>query len=366
MKLICDGLDLSDAVLKVVKAVSSKAVNPALECIKLKARENYLLLTATDTELTIEKKIKADIMAEGEILVSGRLFSEFVKKLVDSSIELNLTGGQLKINYMDSEGVFSVLPASEFPKLPGVAGQGFNIDTKDLRELITKVSFAASRDDSRPILKGILITTEADKITAVALDGFRLAICNRKLKNIPQNNARIIVPERILTEISKFLTDDKAVVTVGIDKSHIIMNVDNVMITARLLEGEFINYSAIVNVKNDKKITVSKPLLENSLERAAILFKNTSNNLVKCDVREKTLLITSNSEAGNIKETVAVKYEGQDILIAFNSRYLLDVLKSVADEFININIDTPFNPCTITPIKGDDYLYLVLPVRIFG
>ena len=366
MKLICDGLDLSDAILKVVKAVSSKAANPALEGVKLKAKEDYLLLSATDLELSIEKKIKADVKVEGEVLVAGRLFAEFVKKLNKEQIELSLINKQLKISYMDSEGALSCMNVDDFPMLPAIDEcESFTIVAKDLKDLINKVIFSASVDDTRPILKGCLFETEGDKIISVALDGYRLALCNKSIINSTKD-IKAVIPARALSEISKFISDDESVLKVFIQKNHIMINIDNTTIISRLLEGDFINYKMIIPNEFNSKVIAERLQFENSLERASILSKGDKNNLVKFDIKEKILTITSNSEAGNIKEKISVVLKGKDMLIAFNAKYFTDALKNIADEYITINFNSAVAPCIIRPTEGDEYLYLLLPVRIIN
>jgi DNA polymerase-3 subunit beta len=366
MKLLCNGLDLSDAVLKVVRAVSAKAINPVLEGIKLKAKDDYLLLSATDNELSIEKKIKADVSEEGEALVAGRLFADFVRKLNKEQIEINLVNKQLKITYMDSEGLLSCMGAEDFPRLPSMEeGDYFTILAKDFKELINKVIFSASSDDSRPILKGCLIETEGDNITGVALDGYRMALCNKKIIG-GSKDIKTVVPARALSEISKFITSDEEELKIYVQKNHILVNIDSATVTSRLLEGEFINYKMIIPKDFSSTVLTEKLQFEDSLERASILSKGDKNNLVKFDVKEKVLTITSNSEEGNIKENIAIDLKGKDILIAFNARYFIDALKNITDEYITMNFTSSVAPCIIRPVEGDEYLYLLLPVRIIN
>lgn len=174
MKLICNGNDLSDAVGKVFKAVGSKTTNPILESIKLKAESGALTLSATDQELFIEKSIPADVKIEGETLVPGRFFSEFVKKLNREQIELCLDeNSRLLIKYQGNEGALSCRPADEFPVMPDVSdAQHFVIIKNELKDLIGKIAFSVSLDDARPMLKGVNLEVEENTLTGVALDGY--------------------------------------------------------------------------------------------------------------------------------------------------------------------------------------------------
>lgn len=367
MKLVCDGLDLSDAVLKVVKAVSTKTTNPVLECIKLKAKEDYLLLSATDLELSIEKKIRADIKVEGEVLVTGRLFADFVKKLNREQIELNLSdGGQLIIGYIDSQGALTAMNAADFPELPKAGdSDSFTIQSKDFKDAVNKVIFSASTEDSRPVLKGCLLEVQGGKLTTVALDGYRLAMCKKEIISASAD-LKAIVPARTLSEMSRFISDDDVLLSVYIQKNHIMINIDSMTVFSRLLDGEFINYKLIIPQEYSSSVIIEKAHFEDSLERASILSKADKNNLIKFDVREKVMLITSNSEAGNIKENLSVKLDGKDILIAFNARYLTDAVKNIADQYICINFTSAVSPCIIVPTDSEEFLYLILPVRIIN
>lgn len=367
MKFICDGLDLTDAVLKVVKAVGTKSANPLLECIKLKAKEDYVVLSATDNELSIEKRIRADIKVEGELLVAGKLFADFVRKLNKEQIEFDLLpSGQLKIIYTDAEGILTSIDASEFPTFPEISvSDSFTILAKDFKDAAAKVISAASTEDSRPVLKGCLIEIDSGIMTAVALDGYRLALCKKPVVSA-SGQLSAIVPARTLWEIAKFVTDEQEHLTVYIQKNYIMAEVDNTVIFSRLLEGEFINYKLIIPSEFSSKVTMEKSHFEDSLDRASILSKSDKNNLVKLDVKENIMTITSNSEAGNIKENLLVKNEGKDILIAFNAKYLTEALKNINDKYISLNFTSPVSPCIIVPADNEEYLYLVLPVRIIN
>ena len=366
MKIICDGLDLSEAVLKVSKAAAVKTTNPVLEGIKLEAKKDTLTLTATDLEIAIEKKIRADVVREGEVLVPARYFSEFVKKLNNQQIELDVNEKkQLNIKYMDSEGILQCLPVEEYPKIGKVEdADHFIMLQPELKDLINKTVFAVSQEDSRPILKGCLWEIKDCKISAVALDGYRLSLVHKALEK-QTGEFTVIVPARSLTEIGKMLADDnKKAVTVCIYKNYLKVEIDNTIVTSRLLEGEFINYQQIIPTEFTTRVTIDRKQFENGLERASIVSKGDKNNLVKFDIRDKILSLTSASEIGNLKENLTVSLRGKDVLIAFNARYLSDCLRALSDDFITINLNSPVAPITIKPADGEEFLFLILPVRL--
>lgn len=370
MQILCEGLDLADAVLKVSKAIAVKTTNPVLEGIKLVAEDDTLTLFSTDLELSIEKKIKAEVKEEGSCVVPGKFFSEYVKKLTNDKIELTLEENNgLKIKYLDSEGYIQCFMESEYPDINLMDSQEYFAITKtNLKELINNVIFSVAIDDSRPILRGCLLEIGKDVIKAVTSDGYRLSLA-RKVLTYSNTETSCIVPDKSLREISKILDDSDEQINVYVNKNFLMVDQGDTKIITRLLEGEFLNYKQIIMASaKDTVITVNKAQIVDALERASLLSKIGQNNLVKFDIKEDVMLLTSNSEIGNVKEKISIVLEGKDLLIAFNARYFLEAFRTIDDEFVKINFQGPTNPCTITPVDGEkeEYLYLILPVRMIN
>ena len=366
MLLNCSGLELSDAFLRVSKALSNKPTNPILEGIKISAEDNELTLSATDTDLSIEKKIKADIKVEGETVVPGKFITEFVKKLSNSEIELEVNDkNQLLIRYDGNESIIQCYNVIEYPGFKKLkTDEWFGISQKDLKALISKTIFSVALDDSRPILKGVLFDIDQKEISAVALDGYRLARVKKKATaNVKK---QIVIPTRSLNEISKLLDDSDDIINVYIDSNAIMIDTVDTKIISRLLEGDFVNYKQIIPMNYETFVIVNKLQLEDALERVSLLSKVGQNNFVKFDIKEGAVQLTSNSEIGNIKEKISAVLNGKDVTIAFNPRFILESLKASNDEFIKLCLNTSSNPCVIVPTEGDEFLYLILPVRMFG
>lgn len=365
MKLICEGLDLSDAVLKVIRATAVRTTNPILEGIKLHASEDSLTLSATDLEISIEKTIPADVKIPGDTVVPGKFFADFVKKLSNEQIELSTTEqNTLKIKYTDSEGYLQCMNPEEFPIIKElVAPEKITLSPLELKDLIEKTIFSVAVDDARPNLKGCLFEVADNKMTAVALDGYRLAMVKTDVA-CTSNKLSFIVPGRCLGEIAKLISVTSDSIDVLVSQNHLLINDGSVKIITRLLEGEFINYKQVIPTTVSTTILVSKAQLEDGLDRASLLARMDKNNLVKFDIRDKILTLTSASNIGNVTENITISLEGKDLVIAFNARYLSDCMHSISDEFIKINFTSQIAPCTICSAEDDKYLYLILPVRI--
>lgn len=366
MKLICNGSDLSDAVGKVFKAVGSKTSSPILEGIKIKAEQGTLTLTATDLELAIEKVIVADVKIEGETVVPGKFFAEFVKKLTKEEIELSVIDkNKLKIRYTDSEGELACMNADDYPEIKELSDESsFAIKSADLRDLVNKIAFSVSTDDARPLLKGVLLEINNETVTGVALDGYRLA---RSVKPLISTTAQMhaIVPARCLVEIARLLdaTDDK--VTVSIHKNYLLVNLGHTKITTRLLDGDFINYKQLIPQSFFTVVTLPKERFESGLERAMLLARDDKNNEVRFDIKENFMQLSSNCETGNIEEKIVTKMDGVDLVIAFNARYYMELLRYVEEDTVTIKFTDHVSPCVVVPSDGsDDFLYLILPVRM--
>ena len=364
MKLKCHGLELSEAISKVIKASSSNKNLPILEGIKLTAKDNLLELTATDLEITISNSINAQVIEAGEVLVPSKIFSDLVRKLTSETIEIKLVENSINIKYMDSESNISCMNIDEYPKVTEVNEDlKFAIEEKDLKDIITKTIFSASTTDLRPILKGCLFSIKNSKLTLVAIDGYRLAICKKKLIYCSTMAKELIVPARSLNEIARILKDDKKEISVIASENQIMFDLGDTKIISLLMRGDYIIYKNLIGEKPTTEVTVVKEQLYMSLDRAASVSKYEKNNTLKLDISEDIIKIASASDLGNVNEKVISALKGRDIIVIFNAKYLLDCLSVIDDEYIKLQFVSEMKPCIINPVEGDDYLYLILPMK---
>ena len=201
-----------------------------------------------------------------------------------------------------------------------------------------------------------------DKITGIALDGYRMAVCSKPIRST--SSFTFICPARSLAEISKIIGDDDEEIEIFIQKNYILINVDETKIITRLLDGDFINYKQVIPVSTTTVVTVAKRFLEEAIERASLLARLNKNNLITFDIKEDIMSVSSSSDLGNITEKISINTKGKELTVAFNARYFSESLKSISDEYVNINFTSPIAPCTITATENSEYLYLILPVRI--
>ncbi|MCL2755474.1 MAG: DNA polymerase III subunit beta [Firmicutes bacterium] len=364
MKLIVDGLDLAEAVATVSRAANAKTINPVLEGIKLTAKDGTLKLAATDLEIYLQKTVRADIKQEGEVIVPGRLFSEYVRKLEKTQINITSEGESVVITHDDNVCNFQCLLTEEYPDIVSLSAKPhFSIRSDAFRDLISKTVISAATDDSRPVLRGVLCEIEGEKLTAIALDGFRLSKVEKTIAN-HADNTNIIIPARSLDEVRKLLLDDNGEVNIIIENKFFQVNVGNTIFASRTIEGEFTNWRQIMPKTFVSEVVAERSAFAEAVERAGLLVRSDKINLVTLKVADKQILVTSTNEIGKINEKVNASLTGKDINISFNAKYLYDALKNINVEFIKISLTGIHSPSIITSAKEGDFVFLVLPVRM--
>lgn len=366
MKFTCSQLALTKALNTVSKAVSTRTTIPILKGILLSVKNEKLTLTASDLDLSIETTMDVSGSEDGELVVSAKLFSEIIRKLPNAIIKVEKDEKEnLNISCLSSDFSIVALPADEFPSI-GIVNEDKKIPVhRDiLKEVIKKTTFSASIDEKKGILVGCLLEFKNKEVVMVALDGFRMAVAKESISFDEERT--IVVPARILSEIYKIITDtiDQEEIILILDEKKMEIKTEETRIIARLMEGEFIKYADIIPKTHKTRTVLDREELLNSIERASLLAKEGKNNLIKVSVLAGKMEITSRSEEGHVKEEVPAEVEGEEIVIGFNSKYVLDVLKAISDEEIVFEMTTSTSPCLIKPVEGDRFVYLVLPVRI--
>lgn len=362
MKFICDGLSLSEAVVKTSKACAARTTAPIMECLKISAKNEEIVLLATDGELSIRKTLKAEVFEEGETCVPGKLFADFIGKL--SELEITVQTGErgMEIVYGESVSNMQTLPAEEFPKIDFEIGENYFVMKQGaLKRVISETVFCCAQDDSRPILKGCLFDLK-DKLYVTALDGYRLAYSSTEILT-KSDEKKVICPARTLTEISRMLSDDDADVTVYTQGGMLLVGIGDMTIVSRLYQGEFIRKESVLPPAFATEVTLSRAELTQSVERAAILIRGDKNNLVTFEIGGNLVKITSASDVGKVAETVKAETVGKDLTISMNAKFLLDALRVLDEETAVLSFNGAISPFIVQNREKKESLYLILPVR---
>lgn len=361
MKFIAEGLTLSEAVTKVSKACAVRTTAPILECIKLTATLGGVALLATDGELSIRKEIKAEVLEEGEICVPGKLFADFSSKLAEEEISLSTGERGVELKYRDSVSYMQALSAEDFPKIDLEVGEDrFRMKSEEFKKIIAETAFCCAQDDSRPILKGCLMTF-GDKLEAVALDGYRLAVSEADI--LEKSSAlSIVCPARTLTEIARMLGDGEEI-ALYTQKGMLMAGAGGLTLVSRLYLGDFIKKENVIPTSFSTVARLSRAQLMASAERANILNRGDRNNLVTLEISHEGVRISSTSDYGNVCEPVSADVEGKELTISMNAKFLLDALKALTEEQVVISFNGPVSPFILQNVQEKHSLYLILPVR---
>lgn len=364
MNIICSKQKLQEGISIVTKAITGKTTMPVLEGIYIKATKEELTLIGSDIDVSIETKVEADVIQEGSIVIDSRIFSEIIRKLPNSEVKIEISENDL-IQITCEKSVFNLvfMNSSDYPSLPSI-NEDISVEVPQnlLKNMIKGTSFAIAQDETRPILQGILFEVKNRELNLVALDGYRLAVRNELLD--VDNNIEVVIPGKTLNEVSKILEDNNDIVKITFTNNHILFNINNTKIISRLLDGKFVNYVSLLPQEYKLLVNVKKQELQQGIERASLMAKDGNSNLIRLDVQEDILVITSNSQLGKVREEVNINLQGEGVQIAFNSRYLLDVLKNMEDDDVVIEMTSSVSPCVIKGRNSNSSKYLVLPVRL--
>ena len=365
MKFTCQGLDLADAIQKVVKAAAVRTTNPILECVKIVAEEEKLTLTCTDLELTITKVINADVKDAGVAVIPAKFFSDFASKISGEQLEFTLRDKTLDVNYGENTAYFQCQDASEFPEPKTLDNpESVEIRSDSFKDLVTKASVAVAQDDSRPMLRGILLEVLKDEMHGIALDGVRMALINKKT-SAHTAEFGIVVSARCLLEITRLLPDSDEIIKICTQKNHLQINLGDTILLTRLMgmQSDYVSYRQILSNEYFTTININRRHLLDTIERAGLLSRVDRNFTVKYEITGKDMVINSESELGNITEHLQTTHAGQDLKIEFNGRLFSESLRVISDEFVQIKFGSPMQPCVILPQEGNEFLYLVLPMH---
>ena len=364
MKLVCKKANLLNGVQTVNKAVPGKTTMPILECILIDASKGEIKLTASDMELSIETVIDGDIVEKGIIALDAKIFSEIVRKLPDNVItietdkELNtvITCEKSKFNIVGKSGEdFSYLPEME-------RENSVVISQFTLKEVIRQTIFSIADNENNKMMTGELFEIKDNQLKVVSLDGHRISLRNIQLKD-SYDYIKVVVPGKTLNKISNILTGeaDKDVVIYFTDK-HILFEFDKTIVLSRLIEGDYFKIDQMLSNDYETKIKINKREFLNCIDRATLLVKEGEKKPIIMNVTDGNIELKINSTIGSMNENIDISKEGKDIMIGFNPKFLIDALKVIDDEEIDIYMVNPKAPCIIRDHESS-YLYLILPVN---
>ena len=365
MKIICNKSDLQNGVQIVSKAVPSNTTMSILECILIEASNGIIKMTANDMELGIETVLKGSIVEEGMVALESKMLVDLVRKLPDGEItiqtdekyEATIICGKLKFKINGRSGEdFSYLPVIE-------RNEAVVISMFTLKEVIRQTIFSIGISESNKIMSGIHIMITGDQLKVTSLDGHRISIRNIKLKN-NYNDKEVIVPGKTMTEISKIIGGDADKdVSIYLSSSHIIFEFDDTVVVSRLIEGKYFSVDKMLSSDYETKISVNRKEISDSIDRSMLFSKEGNKKPIVLNITDGSLEIKVNSPLGSMDDEIEIEKQGRDIMIGFNPKFMIDAMKVIDDETVDMYFVNPKAPCYIKD-ANESYIYMILPVNL--
>lgn len=363
MKINVLRTDLSNAVSNVSRVVSTKATIPALEGILIKAYGQTLSISGYDLEIGMTTSIEATVQQEGEIVVSAKLFSEIVRKLPEEIVCIETD--ERMITYITSgnaEYQIVGMASVEYPDLPSIEeNETIALKGDILKEMIRQTVYAVSDNMAKPIYTGSLFEIKDKILKIVAIDGYRMAI---RQENVDSDvNSDFVVPGKTQQEILKLINDESEV-SMSIGTRHILFKIKNYSVISRLIEGSFIDYKTTIPKESKTEVIVNTRKIINSVDRMALLNSDKIKTPVRCNILNDEIKLSCSSAVGKANDIISAPVIGEEVEIGFNNRYLLDALKNIECDEVKLLLNGSISPMVIKPVKGDNFISLIVPMRI--
>ena len=368
MKIKTNKDSLLRGIQVVQNAVSSKNTLPILSHILLEAKKNEIHLTATDLEIGISVKVDGEVIEDGVTTVPARKFSEIIKELpAQENIHITLKKGQ-SVHIEAGKSYFRLvgLAKEDFPQLPEVSSAARHTDAikipqKKLKHMIQLTSFAMSHDESRYVLNGILFSFKDKSLKLVATDGRRLAIIEKEMPEMGSIKKEVILPMKTIQELNRNL-EEQGDIIFYFKENQLLINLGDIHISSRLIEGEYPNYEQVVPKKTKEELSLNTQDFLQAARRASILTNQESQSVKINIIKDRMIITKSTPDLGEAREEIEVSYKGAEFVIGFNPNFLIDALKNIDEENIKFSFIDPEKPAVIK--SGEDYTYIVLPMQV--
>ena len=364
MKLICSKSDLLNGLQIVSKAVPNKTTMSILECILVEAKNNVIKFTANDMELGIETIVEGNILQEGMIALDAKIFLDIVRKLPDNEVTIE-TDESFKTIITCEKAKFTIIGKSgeDFSYLPSIEKNDcVMISQFTLKEVVRQTIFSIADNDTNKIMTGELFDINGSELKVVSLDGHRISIRKIALKN-EYAPKKVIVPGKTLNEISKILAGDADKdVNIFFTQKHILFEFDQTVVVSRLIEGEYFRIEQMLSSDYETKVIINKKEFLNCIDRATLLVKEGDKKPIIINITDGSMELKINSIIGSMNEQIDIEKSGRDMMIGFNPKFLIDALRVIDDEEVDIYLVNPKAPCFIKDAQ-ENYIYLILPVN---
>jgi DNA polymerase-3 subunit beta len=366
LKLTTKREDLVSKLSIVSRAVSTRAATQALSGVLLSAEEGRVALAATDLDLGLETGLAAEVGEPGSVLLPGRLLAEVARSLPDQNVEIETREAEQDVEIRSGSSSFHlrVLPAEDFPKLPEMGESPLKIPAPALQESIDLVARAASRDDMRPVLTGVLVSAAGSEMTMVATDSYRLAVKRTELEADLGGEIEANIPARALRELGRILSSEGAEeARISLLPNQAVFEAGAILLSTRLIDGQFPNFRQLLPESYEHDVRLPRSDFLDVARRISQLAQR--NAPLRLSFRQGELTVAAETpDVGDAVETMPAAFDGEELEIGFNPEFLKEGIESVAGEEILLRLISPLRPGLLQPVEGEDFRYLVMPIRL--
>lgn len=365
MKFTCDRQTMWETVSNTSRAVITKSSVPALEGLLINAHPDSITITGYDLEIGISANMKANVEETGTIVINARLLSEIVRKIDSDTLSFSVKEN-LSVEIKGGNSTFTImgLHPDEYPVMPEITTENIvTISSQALKSCIDQTQFAISQISAKPINTGSLFDIENNNLTVVSVDGYRMAIRREKVKS--SGNLSFVIPGKTLSDLVKMIGEDEEETTINIGKKHAVFIANGYTVLTRQLEGQFMDYKGAIPKTPNTFIEVDVRKFADAVDRVSLLITDRLLSPLRIKFEENVITMKCNTIAGSAYDEAPCKREiGDDVVIGFNNKYLLEALKSSGCDKVIFKISGALSPLVIEPKEGDEFLFLVLPVKL--
>jgi len=367
MKFSVSKGELADALGVVGRALSSRSTLPILSGILISAgASGEVTLQATDLEISVKETLSlAGVERAGAAVLPGRLLTDVVRALPEAAVTIDVDKEMAAITCLHSSFALRVLPHEDFPKFPQVESETMvSLPADVVKETIKYVSKAVSRDETRPVLTGVLLTIEGPLLKMVTTDSYRLAVKEGEIQGGGSDGLEVVIPAKVLEEVARVSVKDEDI-SLGVAENQIVFSFGRTVFVTRRIDGSFPNYRQLIPKESETKVTVAREELTAAVKRVSLLAQHNTPLRLSVRAADQTLSLSATShEVGDASEDLMVAVEGSDVEIAFNHVFLLDGLSAADGDRVVLDIVSPLKPGVLTGPADEGFLYLLMPVRL--
>lgn len=366
MKFICNTKELSAACNNVIRAVSTKVTIPTIEGILIECGSNTLSLTGYDFEFGINTIMQVDVVEPGAIVINAKVLCDIIRKLNNDEVTIETNGNSVSIISGAAQYNITGIDAEDYPELPSVNnGKKIELEQNLMYSMVNQTVFAvADNESSKPVYTGLKFEIENGNITMIGVDGYRLAIRKEKI-NYDGEPLDFVVPKKTIKEITKlFNLEENKTINILISKRHIVFEIENYSIISRLLDGEFIDYTAAIPSVSKTTVLINTSDAINCIERTLPVIENNQKNPIRCLFEGDQMRVSTVSSLGRVVDYTHANTSGDRVEIGFNSKFMLDALHASDTDEVKIELGGPVSPAVIKPINAENFIFLVLPMRL--